>query len=74
MSLVMVHGTRRPVVRVGRFAGQYAKPRSKDTETKDGVELPCYRGDNVNGPASRRKTALPIHGGWSRDTNEPRSR
>jgi 3-deoxy-7-phosphoheptulonate synthase len=35
---------------VGRFAGQYAKPRSADTETKDGVTLPCYRGDNVNRP------------------------
>ncbi|MEL7065882.1 MAG: 3-deoxy-7-phosphoheptulonate synthase, partial [Planctomycetota bacterium] len=59
MSLVMVHGTRRPVVRVGRFAGQYAKPRSKDTETKDGVELPCYRGDNVNGPAFTAEDRTP---------------
>ncbi len=48
MSLVLVHGTRRPVVRVGRFAGQYAKPRSADTEARDGVELPTYRGDLVN--------------------------
>ncbi len=50
MSLVLVHGLRLPVVRVGRFAGQYAKPRSTDTETKDGVTLPSYRGDIVNGP------------------------
>ena len=48
MSLVLVHGLRRPVVRVGRFAGQYAKPRSADTETIDGVTLPAYRGDIVN--------------------------
>ncbi|HEY0178880.1 MAG TPA: 3-deoxy-7-phosphoheptulonate synthase class II [Dokdonella sp.] len=51
MSLVLVHGLKLPVVRVGRFAGQYAKPRSTDTETKDGVTLPCYRGDLVNGAA-----------------------
>ena len=51
MSLVLVHGLRKPVVRVGRFAGQYAKPRSTDTETRDGVTLPSYRGDLVNAPA-----------------------
>lgn len=50
MSLVLVHGLRMPVVRVGRFAGQYAKPRSADTETRHGVTLPSYRGDMVNGP------------------------
>jgi 3-deoxy-7-phosphoheptulonate synthase len=50
MSLVLVHGLRQPVVRVGRFAGQYAKPRSADTETRDGVTLPSYRGDIVNAP------------------------
>jgi 3-deoxy-7-phosphoheptulonate synthase len=51
MSLVLVHGLRLPVVRVGRFAGQYAKPRSADTETIDGITLPSYRGDIVNAPA-----------------------
>lgn len=50
MSLVLVHGLKLPVVRIGRFAGQYAKPRSSDTETRDGVTLPCYRGDLVNSP------------------------
>ena len=40
MSLVLVHSLRLPVVRVGRFAGQYAKPRSADMETRDGVTLP----------------------------------
>ena len=51
MSLVLLHGLKKPVVRVGRFAGQYAKPRSTDTETRDGVTLPSYRGDLVNRPA-----------------------
>ncbi|MGP1311104.1 MAG: 3-deoxy-7-phosphoheptulonate synthase, partial [Phycisphaerales bacterium] len=48
MSLVLVHGGKKPVVRVGRFAGQYAKPRSSVTETRDGVTLPSYFGDLVN--------------------------
>jgi len=48
MSLVLVHGTGRRVIRVGRFAGQYAKPRSADTETLDGQTLPSYRGDLIN--------------------------
>jgi 3-deoxy-7-phosphoheptulonate synthase len=48
MSLVLVHGMRQPVLRIGRFAGQYAKPRSADLETRDGQTLPSYRGDLVN--------------------------
>jgi 3-deoxy-7-phosphoheptulonate synthase len=48
MSLVMVHGTKTQVIRVGRIAGQYAKPRSTDEETRDGQALPSYRGDLVN--------------------------
>ncbi len=48
MSLVLLHGLKMPIVRVGRMAGQYAKPRSADTETRDGVTLPSYRGDLVN--------------------------
>ena len=51
MSLVMVVGAKRPVIRIGRFAGQYAKPRSADEETRDGITLPSYRGDNINRPA-----------------------
>jgi 3-deoxy-7-phosphoheptulonate synthase len=50
MSLVLLQGLKKPVIRVGRFAGQYAKPRSTDTETRDGMTLACYRGDNVNRP------------------------
>ncbi len=51
MSLVLTHGGRKRVIRVGRFGGQYAKPRSEDLETRDGVSLPSYRGDLVNGVA-----------------------
>ena len=49
MSLVLTYGLNTRIVRVGRFAGQYAKPRSSDTETRDGTTLPSYRGDIVNG-------------------------
>ena len=59
MSLVLVHGLKLPVVRVGRFAGQYAKPRSADTETRDGVTLPSYRGDIVNGPEFEPQSRIP---------------
>jgi 3-deoxy-7-phosphoheptulonate synthase len=59
MSLVLVHGLRLPVVRVGRFAGQYAKPRSTDTETKDGVTLPSYRGDFINQPEFTESARVP---------------
>ena len=50
MSLVLLHGLKKPIIRVGRIAGQYAKPRSADTETRDGVTLASYRGDIVNRP------------------------
>lgn len=50
MSLVLLHGLKQPIIRVGRMAGQYAKPRSVDVETRDGVTLPSYRGDLVNRP------------------------
>jgi 3-deoxy-7-phosphoheptulonate synthase len=48
MSLVILYGLKKPVVRIGRMAGQYAKPRSADTETRDGTSLPSFRGDLVN--------------------------
>ena len=48
MSLVMLYGMQKPVVRIGRMAGQYAKPRSADTETRDGQTLASFRGDIVN--------------------------
>ena len=59
MSLVLVHGLRLPVVRIGRFAGQYAKPRSTDTETRDGMTLPSYRGDIINGPEFTAQARVP---------------
>lgn len=49
MAVVMTYAGQVPVVKVGRIAGQYAKPRSRDTETRNGVTLPSYRGDAVNG-------------------------
>ena len=48
MAVVLIFQQKRPVVKVGRIAGQFAKPRSKDTETRDGVTLPAYRGDIIN--------------------------
>lgn len=48
MSLVLLYGLKKPLVRVGRIAGQYAKPRSADTETRDGISLPTFRGDLIN--------------------------
>ncbi|GGF38171.1 phospho-2-dehydro-3-deoxyheptonate aldolase [Marmoricola endophyticus] len=49
MSVVLTYAASVPVVKLGRLAGQYAKPRSSDLETRDGVTLPAYRGDAVNG-------------------------
>ncbi|MEO5805269.1 class II 3-deoxy-7-phosphoheptulonate synthase [Devosia sp.] len=48
MAVVLTHGASKPVVKVGRVAGQFAKPRSSDTEVINGVELPSYRGDIIN--------------------------
>ena len=59
MSLVLTYGLKRRIIRVGRFAGQYAKPRSSDTETRDGVTLPSYRGDLVNGPDFTESARVP---------------
>jgi 3-deoxy-7-phosphoheptulonate synthase len=49
MAIVLTYAGRVPVVKIGRVAGQFAKPRSKPTEVRGGVELPAYRGDMVNG-------------------------
>ena len=49
MAVVLTFAAGKPVVKVGRIAGQFAKPRSAPTETIDGVTLPSYRGDNING-------------------------
>ncbi|MEY3137032.1 MAG: hypothetical protein RL580_764 [Pseudomonadota bacterium] len=70
MSLVLTHGLKKPIIRVGRMAGQYAKPRSADTETRDGVTLPSYRGDIVNHaeftPAAREPDPLLLLRGYER--------
>ena len=61
MSLLLVQGAACPVIRIGRFAGQYAKPRSADFEERDGVRLPSYRGDIINHPefTLEKRTADP---------------
>ena len=80
MAVVLTYAASVPVVKLGRIAGQYAKPRSSDLETREGVTLPAYRGDAVNGfdftagvagarPAAARR-GLPLLG---RDA-EPRAR
>src|SRR5579871_959052 len=70
MSLVLLSGMKKPVVRVGRLAGQYAKPRSADTETREGLTLPAYRGDLVNRPefsaAARRADPQLLLRGYER--------
>ena len=48
MALILSYTGSKQVIKVGRIAGQFAKPRSKDTETIDGIALPSYRGDMVN--------------------------
>lgn len=59
MSLVLICGSKQRIVRIGRIAGQYAKPRSANTETREGVELPSYRGDIIN------------RSGFTKDQREP---
>ena len=49
MAVILTHGASMPVVKMGRLAGQYAKPRSSNDETRDGVTLPAFRGDIING-------------------------
>lgn len=59
MAAVMTFGARCPVVKVGRVAGQFAKPRSEDFEVVDGVRLPSYRGDIINGPEATLAARTP---------------
>ena len=59
MSVALTHGGRKPVVRVGRIAGQFAKPRSKPTEQVRGQELPSYRGDLINALAATPEARRP---------------
>ncbi len=59
MAVVLTFGGSVPVVKMGRMAGQYAKPRSSDTETRDGDTLPSYRGDIINGPEFTALARMP---------------
>ncbi|KAK6916141.1 DAHP synthetase, class II [Dillenia turbinata] len=59
MSVVLMFGSQMPVIKVGRMAGQFAKPRSDPFEEKNGVKLPSYRGDNVNGDAFDEASRVP---------------
>lgn len=59
MAAVLTYGASTPVIKIGRMAGQYAKPRSADTETRDGVTLPSYRGDCVNDHAFTSAARVP---------------
>ncbi|XP_074275585.1 phospho-2-dehydro-3-deoxyheptonate aldolase 2, chloroplastic-like [Silene latifolia] len=59
MGVVLMFGGQMPVVKVGRMAGQFAKPRSDSFEEINGVKLPSYRGDNVNGDAFNEKSRIP---------------
>ena len=59
MAVVMTFSAGKPVVKVGRIAGQFAKPRSSDTEIIDGIEYPSYRGDIVNDIATDIKSRMP---------------
>ena len=59
MAIVLTYGAGMPIVKVGRMAGQFAKPRSADMETIDGVELPSYRGDMVNGMEFTEEARIP---------------
>ncbi|GAA0151345.1 aldolase [Lithospermum erythrorhizon] len=59
MGAVLMFGGQMPVIKVGRMAGQFAKPRSDSFEEKDGKKLPSYRGDNINGDAFDEKSRIP---------------
>jgi 3-deoxy-7-phosphoheptulonate synthase len=59
MAVVLTFAGRKPVVKVGRIAGQFAKPRSSPVEEIGGVELPSYRGDNINGSAFTPEERIP---------------
>jgi 3-deoxy-7-phosphoheptulonate synthase len=71
MAVVLTYGTAMPVVKVGRIAGQYAKPRSSDT---DSAGLLSYRGDMVNAVAATPEARRPIPGGSCARTPTPRRR
>jgi len=56
---VLIWGSRKPVVRIGRIAGQYGKPRSKPTQIVEGVEMASFKGDNVNALEASKEARIP---------------
>jgi 3-deoxy-7-phosphoheptulonate synthase len=74
MAVVLTYGASLPVIKMGRMAGQYAKPRSSETETRDGVTLPAFRGDIINGFESPPRPARRTRSGCSTPTTRPRRR
>ena len=68
MAVVLTFAAGVPVVKVGRIAGQFAKPRSDDNETRDGVTLPSYRGDIINGfdftPEAKARSRFSVLADW----------
>jgi 3-deoxy-7-phosphoheptulonate synthase len=75
MAVVLTYGAKVPVVKVGRMAGQFAKPRSAPTEMVNGVELPSYRGDIINDIApSTPEARIPIRRACCRPTHRRRRR
>jgi 3-deoxy-7-phosphoheptulonate synthase len=71
MAVVLTFGAKVPVIKVGRMAGQFAKPRSAPTEVIDGVEYPSYRGDIINGFEATANRASPIRAGCCRPIPRP---
>jgi 3-deoxy-7-phosphoheptulonate synthase len=59
MAIILTFGGKKPVVKIGRVAGQFAKPRSSDLETREGASLPSYRGDIINGYAFEQASRRP---------------
>src|SRR3972149_6598152 len=72
MSAVLTYGATLPVIRVGRIAGQFAKPRSRPTEIVDGVELPSFRGHVVHSdePTPEARVPDPLHAGYRNRSRE----
>lgn len=59
MAVILMWGSQEPVIKIGRLAGQYGKPRSSDMEKRDGLSLPSYRGENINGADFTRECRMP---------------
>ena len=74
MAVVLTYAAQVPIVKVGRIAGQYAKPRSSDTETRDGVTLPAYRGRRGERLRLHRRGAYAGSGAAARASTTPRRR